>query len=416
MIDMAAASPPKSLTVLLTMLSGLARCDYVARGYLLAASDKITAYRALKAGITKGYMSESTVTQKIRGKTYRTRYYSLTMEGAEYLSEHEALLHGESQSQRILDASGKAYGKRPSLSADKMARYLSVSGTAFLMTLIGAAVSPITPATGERKNGAPSTDRTDREENTDGWIAQALDDFPNFSTEGDAVGKYVFRNSYEVKKAVSGRAEQYGGYHAGRYTGILESPQKSVLVYVGARGGMSWSKIATKPEFGAHHAYSVHYSDYKNLPGGENHGIMFVQNARTFADLYLDTAGKRKDDEFADRFDSFIIFPIDCSGVANAMEFADNKVAEYEHEIVVTAIKSGVCEKNTSGYTSLFPLRSAGGVPTAVGAFIDCVKLNRIRKVYEKTGIACSMICYPWQVDFYRRVIPNAKFVTLRSC
>ena len=405
---------PKIHAALHRILSGLARYQFISRSFLLTSSDKQTAYRALQKGLSQELIKEFTLVQKVGGRTFRSGYYGITGQGLQYLLENDDMIssglwgNGDELQARIAES-----GRAPSLQSEKMARYLSISGTAFLASLMGASTSPIFPPSGQKKSGQTTADgsEADDEESLPEEMIQA--ERPENNTRISGNSGFDFLNAYEIKRLLAEKVGQYSGYHAGRFTGILESEAKSVLTYTGSKGGMSWSRVATKPEFKAHHVYSAKYSAHKNLPGGENHGIMFVQNARSFANLYLDVAHKRKEDMFADQFNSFVVFPVDSYGVINALEYMEIDLADYERQFAEAAIQSGIYEANTSGYTSLFPLKTINGVPMTIGVFIEGVKLNRLRTIFEKTGAAYGVICYQWQIDYYQRVIPEAIFMTI---
>ena len=410
----AGGGQPKIQAALQNILIGLTQNGFITRAFLLAASDKQTSYRALQKGMAQGYVKEFSFAQKVSGRTFRSGYFGITERGLQYLMESDVEAAGvelfgkDFMRKRIAES-----GRSPSLQSDKLARYLSVSGTAFLASLMGYATNPLTPAAGSKRLKQDSKEYMDTVDEVNAIDSRFAAESMEGHSESAGNGRQSFWNAYEVKEILAGDSGQYSAFHAGRFTGILESNEKSVLVYVGAKGGMSWSKVATKPEFKAHHVYSAKYSKLKNLPGGENHGIMFVQNARLFANLYLDAAGKRKEDLFADRFNSFAIFPVDIHGVANALEYMEIESSDYERQFTEAAIQSGIYEANISGFASLFPLKNGNGVPMAIGVFIDAVKLNRLRSIYVKTNSAYGIICYPWQIDYYQRVIPEAVFMTI---
>ena len=405
---------PKIHAALHRILTGLAQYQFISRSFLLTSSDKQTAYRALQKGMAQGFIKEYTLANKIGGRIFRSGYYGITGLGLQYLLDHDDMISFGLRGDRDeLQARIAESGRAPSLQSEKMARYLSISGTAFLASLMGASTSPIFPPSGQKKSEQTATDCSDPDDVESLPEEMNKAGFSDDSTRISGNNGFVFLNAYEIKRLLAGNVGQYSGYHAGRFTGILESETKSVLVYTGSKGGMSWSKVATKPEFKAHHVYSAKYSAYKNLPGGENHGIMFVQNARSFANLYLDVAHKRKEDMFADQFNSFVIFPVDSYGVINALEYIEIDLADYERQFAEAAIQSGIYKANTSGHTTLFPLKNLNGIPMTIGVFIEGVKLNRLRTIYEKTAAAYGVICYQWQIDFYQRVIPEAIFMTI---
>lgn len=227
-----------------------------------------------------------------------------------------------------------------------------------------------------------------------------------------------FENVYDIKKKLIQITNKAKEFYAGRYTGILETENKSVLVYVYVGNGlygMSWSNVATKTEFSAHHAYVTRCSPYRGnniLKGGENHGVMLVTNAKTFADLYEDKKKKRKKENFAEGFDSFIIIPLTKRGIDNLSDYMRENREEYENWIIEAAVLSGTYEQNKTGFYSLFPLLKED-IPYSIGVFIDAIKINRIKKIVLKNQMKYGIVCLDWQVDFYKRVMPDASYKTI---
>ena len=176
---------------------------------------------------------------------------------------------------------------------------------------------------------------------------------------------------------------------------------------------MAWSKKATMPETRAHHAYDTHLSQYRTLRGGENHGVMFVENPKMFADLMLDKANKRKGEPFANCFDSFLVFPVSYVGTSQFITYMVTDIEEFEAALTREAVASGIYQNNTKYFPELFPLLTDNNIPIAIGVYIDTTKLNRIEQIIKKSNHPYGILCYPWQVDYYRRVCLGSILMTV---
>ena len=400
------------------MLLNIASCNFVSKPYLLAVSDKLTSYRALNKALGCGHLKELTLVQKLGGKKRTIKYYCITRDGLAYLAEnHQAFPSQFAWTEYLIPPAERMKTKLQPLSANRMARFLAVSGTSFLMSVSGVQTEHIFTSaviSEEVFNVAAPLPLENRHRNIEQIIAEAKRRARAECDSAEITGSdIIYYNSFEIKQELAQCSGRYSDFHGGRYTGILESATRTVLVYTGNKGGMAWSTVATKPEFSALHTYSAKYSRYQNLPAGENHGIMFVDNARLFAALYLDEKSKRRTEAFAERVNSLTIFPINQGGLCSLLDYMDTDDAQFETSFVSEAVASGIYELNHEGYTSLFPLRTKQGIPMAIGVFLDAVKLNRMRKIYAKTNVPYGIICCGWQIDYYNRVAPEALYMTI---
>lgn len=400
------------------MLLNIAACNFVSKPYLLAVSDKLTSYRALNKAIENGHLKELTLIQKLGGRKRTIKYYSITRDGVEYLAvNHRTFPPQYAWTKYLEPPEERMKTKLQPLNANRMARFLAVSGTNFLMAVSGVQTEQVFTSaaiTEENLNVAAPMPRENSHRNIEQIVTEAKQKArAEYGGNAKTDPGVVFHNSFEIKQVLAQGSGRYSDFRGGRYTGILESETRSVLVYVGSKGGMAWSTVATKPEFSALHTYSAKFSRYRNLPAGENHGVMFVDNARLFAALYLDEKAKRRSEAFAEGFNSLFIFPISRIGNDSLLEYMDADDRRFEAAFISEAVASGIYELNHEGYTSLFPLRNQQGIPMAIGVFLDAVKLNRMRKIYGKTNVPYGIICYGWQIDFYRRVAPEAVYMTI---
>ena len=328
----------------LNLLINTAACNFVSKPFILAVSDQLTAYRVLKKALDNTHLKEHQLLQKRNSKLRRTSYYRITAEGLRYLSAQQTInTSRDSWVEHLGQIPNHFRTMLQPLNSERMARYLAVSGTVYLLRTVGIAARPIFTSAGMTERGDEpwySIEAEDQKESLEQLIQKAMRSSAievlvgNECAATECTEELQFWNTYEIKQMLSQASGSYSEYHGGRYTGILESPVRSVLLYIGNKAGMSWSGIATRPEFNAHHVFSVRFSPYRNLHGGENHGVMFVDNARTFTALYLDAMKKRKKEAFADLFNSFTIFPASRNGVECLLDYMAETTPEFEARII----------------------------------------------------------------------------------
>lgn len=432
----------------------LATCAYVTRPYLLTLSaNPQSAYRTISKALKNGHIRESVAKTKIASKPRNTTYYNITPSGLDYLiSQAYMLPENMGWLKCIPKRTGRLILNGRKLSNDRVVRYLTTSGATVFTTMSGAEANPVfvtqavnigeaedresenvkrepknvKPPTGTREAEREPDDESETEPTTpvrkenelEIIVTSAMQNYKsieqnfNGTISPTSTGLY-FTNSIEIKTRLTQTNQRQEEYHAGRYTGILESPLKTVLMYAGNRAGMNWTKWTLKSELPVYHAYANKFSHYHNIKATENHGVMLVENARLFADLYLDGKKKRRGEEFAEGFSSFVIIPVNRTGTEQLNAYMFTDMEQYETELVELALNSGVYKKNETGHTELFPLMDNKGTPMCIGTIIDAVRINRIRKLREVTMFEYGIICYEWQIDYYSRVLPEAKFMTI---
>ena len=142
--------------------------------------------------------------------------------------------------------------------------------------------------------------------------------------------------------------------------------------------------------------------------------MLLVENPKHFADLVLDTKKKLREGEtFANRFTSFVFIPINADGAQQAKEYMSAPTKTYIKNLADLAIQSGVYKQNKEGHTDLFPLVTQDDMPVFVGVFMDVIPIHRITKLLSISEFEFGILCYPWQIAYYERVLPKAKFLTM---
>lgn len=402
----------------LKMLLNVAVCHYVELRYLLATSDKLTAYRAVDRAVSLEQMKEYTLEYRHNNNVSRTKYYCITKKGLRYLMEQGDRLPDNFAWIRYLKVPGNRIVSRGyRLHQEEMQRYLAISGTAYLMLLLPSAASPIF-ASSMRGEEIVNMEDQDRGKKLEAIVDDAKLSYAHLGreeSEGAARPPLEFTNVFEIKQVLVEMTSRKEETYAGRYTGILETAEKSVLVYIGNRKGMAWSATATKPEFKAHHQF-VSYKRSGNLRGDENHAILFVSNEHMLFNLYTNKYSRKFDESFAlgKGFTSFTVFPVSDIGLSNLKDFMKGDVNIVYNEIIEQAVESGLFIRNEKNLRSTFPLVGNAGDFIAMGTFMDMVKVNRITEMQRTMpDKSFGLICYDWQASYYQRIAPQLNYYTI---
>ena len=418
-------------------------CVYVPRKYLsvLGCSDSYLS-RAIKSAIGKGFITKSVITERVRYRNVQEEFYQITGEGLHYLAKRKATLPEEIQWVGELFSWVKNFAwlkERPLKGSQQMRRYLSVSGTAVFCAAAGCCVPLVFPSNrvdsceldidlddddmaffigeAERRNAAEDTgnekvtltgellrfieSEKGREQNPNGILMNRNSDL-------------VFTNVFEMKRKLREALGQNGNYSGGRFTGVVEGPLKSVLLYEGKRKGMSWSKWITDLDLRTYRAYINRVSHDKNHQPGFESGAILVKNAKMFADLVLKKYGKKqRDEKFANGFSSFMFFPINAIGAQQFSSYLRIDLNAHYEKVISDAIESQAFKRNVGTYQWYFPLITMDGVRMMIGTFLDGVKIQKILDIQEIDPFPFGVICFAWQQDYFRRIFPNALFFTL---
>lgn len=421
---------------------------YVPRRYLLSlTAHREYASREVKYATEMQYIKAFSVTERANHRDSSEQYYQITPKGLEYLAKKSHrfpdemkwvgnLLSAMEQCQLLRERSVRGH--------IQMRRYLSISGAAVFSAAAGFRVNAVTPRgqiDGEELSdlyidtldnddfdlwlSEEETDIQDGAENksemtrtTQGRIIENLLEKAGMEQRhnGAIINKrsaVSFTSVYEMKKrigAVLGAGHTHSG---GRFTGVVESPFKSVLLYEGKKDGVGWSKWLTDIDLQVYRIYKARVSENKNYQLGMEHGAMLVNNAKMFAELLLNKRGKMKPNEkFANGFSSFMMFPISSMGVRQFAEYMRTDIQMHRARLVADAVDSGLYQRNIGGYANLFPLKTYDGTLMAVGTFMDAVMIQKILDSQTGMSFPFGMICYDWQQDFYCRIFSEDVMIT----
>lgn len=416
-----------------------ASCIYVPRKSLsvLGCSDSFLS-RALRSAQERGFVTKSTITERVRYRDSKEEFYQITGEGLRYLSEKRKKLPDDMRWIGAFYQEFKNFGwlrERALRGTPQMSRFLSVTTSAVFCAAAGCRVPLVLPLgqrfkCGEIEIAAADDDilffvnegedklegsRDERNTLSDEMLKfleskEGKEQNPNgilMNRDSDV----VFTDVFEMKRKLHGEFGRHGHYTGGRFTGIVESPLKSVLVYEGKREGMSWAKWITDLDLRTYRTYVSRISKRISYQPGRESGVMLVKNAKMFADLVLNKYGKKqKGEKFGKGFSSFMFFPISEAGAKQFSEYIRSDLSEHYEKVISDAIESQMFMKNESTYQRYFPLATQDGVRLMIGTFLDGVKIQKILDIQTADPFPFGIICFAWQQDYFSRIFPDAFF------
>ncbi len=235
--------------------------------------------------------------------------------------------------------------------------------------------------------------------------------FANTSIESTDM---VYHNS-TVIKTEAGHANSYvtaRDFLAGRYSGIIDSPYRSMMIYVAPMFGMRWQTWLTQKEIGAYTVWGKMHALASNAQRNKTGSCaaLIVNNPRQFSNLYLnlDRAKREKEDFFGGPFDHFYILPFTSTGVHHLKWLMHIDDDDFRKTIIRSSIKSGRLKQYEGPAPGSFPLVDEKGIRTAVGLELDAKKMLLIQGTADRfPGNKFAVICAPWQVPYYEAVMPE---------
>lgn len=250
-------------------------------------------------------------------------------------------------------------------------------------------------------------------------ISRCADESDNgpSSNETNAVSEFYYRDINEIRQQLGAKVKSDNGQYdtlGCRITGILESSNESLALYVGSSSGMPWRKWLADKEQSVHAAYANRISPFGPLLLGDNQAAVIVANVKVFDSIYNDSLGRRKREKeiLGNGYSNFYVIPLDASGKSCLMDLMNYGAEEYEQLLISEAVNSSCFVRNNEVSASLFPLASVDDKKLVMlGTLIDIIKLQRLQSMLKAfPELRFSILCFEWEVPYYQKVIPDASF------
>ena len=136
---------------------------------------------------------------------------------------------------------------------------------------------------------------------------------------------------------------------------------------------------------------------------------VIVNNARDFAYHFLGAKRRREKSEvFGGSFAHVYVIPNDHNGIRflNWLMLIDDDA--IQKEMTEMAVRSESFIENDMRSAAQFALRSRSGIETAVLLTMDAKQIVPIQYYAgEKKESEFQVICFDWQVDYLKRVLPS---------
>ena len=297
---------------------------------------------------------------------------------------------------------------------------LTSQSTAILMSKRAGAIIPIENFTTEYEDNIDEDRETENRLHFSTFLSRTLTEYEYNELQmcgpmkGINVNSDIVFHSATLVKQNAGNANKLVSvteFNKGRYRGVLDSECRSILLYVAQQSDMQWSRWFTRMEVTAHSQWvksAAMLSQSQSEKTGLCAGII-VKNQASFEKAYkLADVEHEKNEQslYGGTFDHFYVFPEDENGIKQMNWLMQNDDADINDAIISFFSKQDGF--HASPNSKLFPLVNAYNHKTAVCLTFDAKQLLSIQRVaLAKSDEAYAIICFPWQKEYYQRVLPE---------
>ena len=400
-------------TMILILLS---QTQYLTRRTILLLKEKPNkGYYAINHLLDLGYIKEKRIKIKFKKKYLMETCYQITTEGVNFLNlKSQSILKNNEDDPyyqwiRYLPKVQELRNGGRGGNHELIARHLPLSTLTTIAFLLEMSYAPVYVKETDEQNLEPNT--------LQAVVSGAMKKDPeNVDDENGYVflnpeSEIRFTNSKVVKQELDRNHQDINALQFGRYVGIIESPNKSLLVYGPSKTGIGWSKNTTDSEIKAFKFYLKKHGLYTESLPVHVDASLFVDNAKMFENILKDKAEKRKNNILGEGIREFTVFPLSNEGVKNFESYINISGDMYNKAFVEQAVKSGIYKENKNTLIKdIFPLiDSDDGSYVYNGSFIDIRMLEKLRNYLSTHDVKFKILCYDFQIEYYSRIVtPNA--------
>lgn len=206
----------------------------------------------------------------------------------------------------------------------------------------------------------------------------------------------------------------------GRYSGLLQSRIRTLLLYPVHKPTLSWPKHLSKAEMIADARWKkMLRPEFRTSSEREGlRGALLIQSPARFRKIWRDPiAAWRSQTELGFRFRHLYLLEIRHTGAESRRDIMLTGTEDYFRRETEKVLNEGYCpflsfERNTDFYSDLFPVKAWIGEEWyyfMIGTRLDLRRSERmVSLMAEDTSFGCGVICEKWQHEYYKIMMPEA--------
>ena len=387
---------------------------YDSKTITLEYDESSYAYDLKQKALKNNHIRKINITKRER-TIHSVTLYALTREGFDYLIQHDSNIIqslGMNEVENYLTVQPRSERK-----AERQLKLARDTAALTLSAKAGAVIPYSNYTVTLRETDDESTTDTNysiREYIRDVLTEEAFVGMGLYENVLKESSDMIFYNSTYVKSKASDASNIASSrdYLAGRYSGIIDSHLKSVILFTAPMFGMRWQKWQTDKEMSAYNMWLKTHStfDINKLSEVGRCAALIVDNAKQFKNLYqnIDNAKRESEVSFGGTYNHFYILPLTNDGARHLRWLMHTNDHEINEGAVKDAIESGAFYRNDKGRSRLFPLLDEEDNQTALGFQLDAKKIMAIEQSAILTpSDTFTVLCFKWQEPYYEAVLPE---------
>lgn len=384
----------------------------------------------IRKALSQKHIRKSVVQERVNNERKSQTLFSITWKGLEFIAERDGGLY-----ELLLNQQGMSVFSPMESKAAVKVKLAAISNTVVIASSAGALIPAKTFGSIQSESQGRAEDGAEDEGERNPASLYTLKDFYRDYLEDDSFilqnvfsadlpprsdDYMVFYERGSIKAMLSQESERgdIKDFQSGRYTGIIESYFKTVMMYVASLYTMPWSRWLVNAELNAYRMWGRTYSitDIRQQSRNLTMAAVIVNNARDFAYHFQGSKRKRERGEiFGGSFAHVYVIPNDHTGIRFLnwlMHIDDDGI---QKEMAGMAIRSGKYSENGTRSAAPFVLRSLSGKETSVMLTMDSKQIITMQYyALEKPEQEFEVICFDWQEDYLKRVLPaNISYWTI---
>jgi len=387
---------------------------YDSKTITLEYDESSYAYDLKQKALKNNHIRKINITKRER-TIHSVTLYALTREGFDYLIQHDSNIIqslGMNEVENYLTVQPRSERK-----AERQLKLARDTAALTLSAKAGAVIPYSNYTVTLRETDDESTTDTSysiREYIRDVLTEEAFVGMGLYENVLKESSDMIFYNSTYVKSKASDASNIASSrdYLAGRYSGIIDSHFKSVILFTAPMFGMRWQKWQTDKEMSAYNMWLKTNStfDINKLSEVGRCAALIVDNAKQFKNLYqnIDNAKREAEVSFGGTYNHFYILPLTNDGARHLRWLMHTNDHEINEGAVKDAIESGAFYRNDKGRSRLFPLLDEEDNQTALGFQLDAKKIMAIEQSAKSApSDTFTVLCFKWQEPYYAAVLPE---------
>lgn len=382
----------------------------VMRKALLLLAGTKSVYAAVQKGVSQGHIRESRIKLSSYARAKTITSYVITPAGMAYLQARASQYPEEARWVAALPETENVYFRPGAASNSTMLRVARSASSVVIAALCNAHVAPaLLPSTAYK-----SQERA-RDGNYSELICSALGSHMPRNINPGVSSEVWYFTADQAKALLSEQKPREAGADRTRYVGVFATPKSLFFVFYLLNGGLPINKLFTLQEHSDYCACFKHPAfhqkgdpvDYQCAPAMR--GIVIIDSPRVFAQMYQSALETNYQSREAKMVECMDVFDFSPGGIATLKLLLTGVLESRIDAMINSAAKLANFTKNNNlNEARYYPLVHEDGAPVLNGMVLSALRLTKHKGVRP---VPKHILCFKWQVQYYKKIFPYAEFL-----